>query len=770
MRVALRVLMVSDSASFAEAVLEELRRAGFEPLAERVGVRDAYEAALSRGGWDVILADDALTWFAELATAPPLKARGLDVPFVVLTDRPHEVSPPEAFMTGVYATAPRGELAQLVPVLKREIRAATLRESLRQAEEATQESQEHFRIIFEAAPVGMAVVQLDSRFHRTNPAFRAMVGYEDAELAELSLEQLTHPQNRAGEAAALEDLRSGRRAVARCEGRLLCKDGREVWVSRTTTLLQDPRGGPPCALVMAEDITSRQQVEQELRRAKEEAEAANRAKSLFLANVSHEVRTPLSGILGMAELTLATDLTAEQRGYLELLRASGHVLQAIISDLLDLSRIEAGGLSLSPAPFEPRRLLEETLSGFSARAREKELQLHHEVTDGVPAWVVGDAARLRQIMVNLLDNALKFTEHGDIRVRLDATSQDGTVELRLTVSDTGIGIAADRQAAIFEPFVQADPSIGQRYGGTGLGLAISSRLAGLMAGRLWVESEPGAGSRFHLIARVGLASAGDISRPAESARGPAARRPLRVLLAEDNPINQRLVVSLLEKQGHQVVAASDGHEALVALEHGPFDVMLLDVQMPGLDGFETAAAIRAREQQTGGRLPIIAMTAYATAADRDRCLGAGMDAYLAKPFETQDLIRAVEEVVSVAASARAIDPSAGNVMDRPRALAQAGGDPELFQGIARLFLEDYPRLLDNLRAALAEGDATRFGKAAHALKGSLGHFAAPVVFGAAVRLEAIAQTGDLRAAPEALATLEAELARLQDELRGVIGG
>lgn len=769
MRVALRVLIVSDSAPRGEAVLAELRRSGFEPLAERVDSPEAYVMKRVGSSWDVILADDALPWFAELASMRPPKGPGIDVPFVVLTDRPRDVAPSEAFATGIHATVPRGDLNQLVSVLKREIRASALRESVRQAEEATRESQEQFRTIFETAPVGMAVVDLDGRFRNTNTAFRDMVGYSEAELALLPLDRLAHPDD--ADPGSLEGGGPSlqRPIVVRGESRYVRKGGEVVWVQKTTTVLHDPDGRPSSRLVMVEDITARKEAEEELRRAKVAAESANQAKSQFLASVSHEVRTPLTGILGMAELLHGTTLSPEQRGYLEMLRASAGILLEIISELLDLSRIEAGKLTLSPTPFDPRRLLDETLRMLEPRARGKGLKLRGLTADTVPAHVVGDAVRFRQILVNLLDNALKFTDRGSVAASLDAAALEaGGIELRLTVTDTGIGIAADRQAAIFEPFAQANPSIARCYGGTGLGLAISARLAELMGGCLRVESAPGNGSSFHLTARMGIALE---EAPPPKAPAPPARsfQPLRVLLAEDNPINQRLVVSLLERHGHRVVAASDGREALAALDHDSFDVVLLDLQMPEMDGFETTSAIRARERETGHRLPVVAMTASAMPADRDRCLAADMDAYLVKPFEAQDLLRAVEEVMSPEPTQPAPAPPPDKVMDRDAARARAGDDLELLRGIAGVFLQDCPRLLQEIREALSAEDGGRLAKASHALRGSLGHFAAPSVADAALRLEMTARHDNLGQAGDALADLEGELARLNEELDDLLG-
>jgi signal transduction histidine kinase/ActR/RegA family two-component response regulator len=409
---------------------------------------------------------------------------------------------------------------------------------------------------------------------------------------------------------------------------------------------------------VADRTTDLVSLNRDLTDARDRAEAASLAKSEFLANMSHELRTPMNGVLGMTELVLLTPLSTDQRENITTAYNSAASLLDLLNDILDFSKIEAGKFELDAAPFEVAQFVESTIAVVRLTAERKGLGLELDVDPSLPPWLVGDASRLRQVLVNLIGNAVKFTEKGAVRLSLGVEpTDDGRVRVRFGVKDTGIGIAADKHEKIFEAFIQADGSTTRRFGGTGLGLAISNRLVGLMGSRLELESAPGKGSLFHFAVELsvdtGVQHDSQPSRAATSARAAEiiakARSGLRVLLAEDNLVNQRVAARFLQRLGHIVTVANDGREAVAHWQAAPFDLILMDVQMPEMDGFEAVAAIRDLERTTGGRIPILALTAHAMSGDRERCLAAGMDGYLTKPMKLAQLVDAIEDVLPAAA-------------------------------------------------------------------------------------------------------------------------
>jgi two-component system sensor histidine kinase/response regulator len=665
--------------------------------------------------------------------------------------------------------------------------------------QALQASEERYRALLENTFSGFYRATSTGRFLEVNPAYVKMLGYESkAELLGVDIPATLHASR--AEYEAFQTRLLAEEAVKDYTARLCRKDGQEIIVEANVRVVKDTDGSVLYIEGFVHDITERRQVEIALQQAKEAAEAANQAKSQFLANMSHDIRTPMNGIIGMAELVLDTDLTAEQREYLNIVKGSADSLLRLLNDILDFAKIGARQLGLEALEFRLRDSLGSTMKTLAVRAHTKGLELACRIAPGVPDALVGDSARLRQVLVNLVGNAIKFTERGEVVVEVDEVASEAAlsaalsndpVSLQFSVRDTGVGIPAEKQGLIFEAFMQADTSTTRQYGGTGLGLAISAQLVTLMGGRLWVESHLGEGSTFHFTLSFGrqrgqgvdlippelsqlhdgpvlivddnathrnilveiftqwhgrpiaapsaqaalealmkaqksggifaltvidaqmpemdgfalaawlarhplptgpiimmltpASQHGDIARCQElgvaayvskpitqsslltaikavqdspqqsddrpqSATPPPIDRhqlPLHILLAEDNAVNQILARRLLEKRGYAVVVARTGKEALAAWTREPFDLILMDVQMPEMDGFEATAAIRAAERSKGSHTPIIAMTAHAMAGDRQRCLEAGMDEYVSKPIQAQTVYDAIDKVCSI---------------------------------------------------------------------------------------------------------------------------
>ncbi|PYQ56958.1 MAG: hypothetical protein DMF53_24045 [Acidobacteria bacterium] len=581
------------------------------------------------------------------------------------------------------------------------------------AEELRKASLDYRRIFENAHDAILILSPGDEVVLNVNPRACEVYGFSREEFIGMSLERISEnvPRGRQHILATLE-----RGVFYNFETVQLRKDGSRMFLEINASAIEYE--GRPAILSINRDVTERRRAE-ELRLAKEAAEQADQAKGRFLANMSHEIRTPMAGILGLIGLLRKTGLSAQQSDYAELIQSSATSLLRLIDDILDFSRIDAGTLALERAPFDLKGALGEIvdLLRFTAGSRDTELNL--TCGDGVPDWVWGDPARLRQVLTNLIGNALKFTPAGTVDVEVSRLPNG---RLRFVVRDTGIGIPAESQGRIFGLFSQADSSTSRRFGGTGLGLAISKRIVEQMGGEIGFESRPGEGSTFWLILGLEPAAPPDLSVP--KAVRPAGRHH-RILVAEDNVINQLVVVEQLAAMGYDTVAVHNGCEALQALASGDFALVLMDCQMPDLDGYEATRRIRGGPEKNR-RIPIVALTAHATREDLDRCLAAGMDDYLTKPFVEENLRKKLEHWLSEAggASPEPERPAAGPDDEPPLDGARLTELQGLGRVVGRDVLSELTAAFQSrahvteIRTALARGDWPLLRRSAHALKGS----------------------------------------------------
>ncbi|MYL83174.1 response regulator [Desulfovibrio aerotolerans] len=537
-----------------------------------------------------------------------------------------------------------------------------------------------------------------------------------------------------------------------------------------------PQPDLPLTRVLLRDVTALATAENQLAAAREAAQAGERAKNHFLANITHEIRTPMIGILGMTELTLATELAPKQREYLEMARHSAQSLLTVLNDIVDYARIEVGVLELARLPFDLRATAEEVISVFKPLAAKKGVSLTFRFVGAVPQTLLGDASRLRQVLVNLVGNAVKFTDAGSVVLVIARTGQGqaaSQLRLRFEVRDTGIGIPADKIQAIFDSFTQADVSPARRYQGAGLGLAIVRHLVGMMGGTYGVDSVEGTGSAFTFEIECALPESFKDAVAPEVVQEPSSLRPLTILLAEDNPINQIYVQELLEMDGHEVVVAHTGRRALEALRKKRFDAILMDIQMPEMDGLEATRAIRSDDSgDFDPAIPIVALTAHALKGDRETFLRAGMDEYLSKPVSPGDLAAALGRVMDAPAKDGTAAPAApvttGVVLDWAELLGKARGNTGFLVKLFGAFVAEQPGTLAAMREALAAPDLARLAFLAHSLKGASATMCAPALREACHDLERASRAGDPGRATAALAGVETTLDDVLTAMRAKI--
>lgn len=616
---------------------------------------------------------------------------------------------------------------------------------------------------------GLTVTDANGWFEFVNDAYAAMLGVERDGLKEKNLYDVTIAEHHSVLDHARRQSLAGKTSTFRAALRRSDDEIVQALITETPRM-QDGQAVGSIAVVT--DLSEQIKTQKELERAKELAEQAAQAKADFMASMSHEIRTPLNAVIGLTGLLLDTDLTEEQRDFADTARRSGNALLVIINDILDFSKIEAGKLELEKQPFALDRCLDESISLVAQDAREKRLKVAYDIAENVPDLIEGDVTRLLQVLVNLLSNAIKFTEQGQVFVWVTSTYlEEHCYDLHFRVKDTGIGIPEDRVPYLFEPFSQVDVSTTRKYGGTGLGLAICDRLVRMMGGRIWVESQLEQGSTFHFTITANAVQSLSVptnNRAVSIDYQMGQRHPLRILVAEDNPINQKVASHMLRRLGYRADMVANGLEAVEAVRRQTYDVVLMDVQMPEMDGVAATQIIK-NEFDLGDCPRVVAMTANALSDDRRRYLDAGMDDYISKPVNIDELVTVLDSTPQVAA-AEASEQEVAVEEDGPDApinvvnfeKIMGPNTSDLLASLLEIFLEETPPLIAQIQTAVNTQNAEQLRQLAHSLWGSSASVAAIPFSALSYELEVIGRGDDVTPALPLLARMETEFARIEE--------